>query len=85
MAVKSSTVTAGATASVLAVGEPGNGNIAKKVAIIPAAAILIGGPDAQTFPVSTAGISLDLISGDTVYVVRSGGADVAVEVLEVSI
>lgn len=85
MAVKSSVVVAGAAASVLVIGEPGRANAQKKVAIKPAADILIGGADAQTFPVTSAGISIDLLSGDTVYVKRAGGADVSVNVLEAGI
>lgn len=85
MAVKSSVVVAGAAASVLVSGEPGNANVAKKVAIKPAADVLIGGAAAQTFTVTSAGISIDLVAGDTVYVKRAAAADVNVDLLEVSI
>lgn len=85
MAIKSSTAVAGATASILVAGTTGSSTAPKKVAIVPAADILIGGPDAQTFTVTSAGISLDIVNGDTVYVKRAAGADVNVQVLEVSI
>lgn len=85
MSLKSSTHTAGAAATVLVEGSPGSGNVAKKVAIIPDADILIGGADAQTFPVASSGITLDLVSGDDVYVKRAGVSDVSVSVLEVSV
>lgn len=85
MAVKSTVVVAGAVAVVLATGEPGSGNVPKKVAIKPAADVYIGGADAQTYPVGTTGIAIDLVAGDTIYVKRAGGADVNVDLLQVSI
>jgi hypothetical protein len=85
MAVKSTVHVAGSAATLLVTGTPGDSNVQKKVALIPADAILIGGIDAQTFPVSTTGIALDLVSGDSIYVKRAGGSDVNVDVLEVSI
>ena len=84
MAVKSSVVVAGATATVLVTGM-GSYNVPHKVAIKPAADIEIGGSADQTFTVGTAGITLDLVAGDIVYHKRSGGADVNVDLLEVSI
>jgi hypothetical protein len=80
MALKSTSATAGAAASVL-VTPLGTSDSPTKVAIVPAADILIGGADDQTFTVTTAGITLDLIRGDVVYCKRAAGADVAVQVL----
>lgn len=80
MTVKSSTFTAGAAAAVLFTPQ-GSASAPTSVAIVPAADVLIGGPDDQTFTVTSSGITLDLRAGDVVYCKRAGGADVAVSVL----
>lgn len=80
MTAKSTSVTAGAAASILFT-PGGSASAPTSVAIVPAADITIGGPDAQTFVVTTAGITLDLRTGDEIWCKRVGGADVAVSVL----
>lgn len=80
MTAASLTITAGSAASVLFT-PGGTASAPTTVAIMPASDILIGGPDTQTFTVTSAGISLDLRAGDVIYVKRAGGADVSVSVL----